>query len=203
MIYLKPMVAGIKEMKNSNNSNTTRSITKMDIKLTKKKSTQTIAPLFASEYFKSGGILKQKNSIQSDSPVMPSPLTPQNQVSKEIKQLSSFARGGTFKSPLPKSNFNNFNTTNQDTKLDGFGSALKVKKGESFKFIGMSVEYSQVSEEKRSSNGSVLDEYLECDQPSELNASSTLRRPVKNSYLTISETAEMASTWGESENVEE
>jgi len=39
MIYLKPMVAGIKEMKNSNNSNTTRSITKMDIKLTKKKST--------------------------------------------------------------------------------------------------------------------------------------------------------------------
>ena len=44
MIILKPMIAGIKEMKNSNSShnptsNMTRSFTKMDIKLPKKKST--------------------------------------------------------------------------------------------------------------------------------------------------------------------
>ena len=101
---------------------------------------------------------------------------------------------------MPKSNFN----TNKDTKLDGFCSNLKkVKKGECFKFIGMSVEYSQISNDDQSSNGSVLDEYLEGGQLNELTASSTLRRPIKNSYLTISETAEMGNTWGESENVEE
>lgn len=70
MIYLKPMVDGIQEIKNNNNNNNTnnissisRSFTKMDINLTKKRSGLSIPPVFASEYLKYPGGLKQKNSM--------------------------------------------------------------------------------------------------------------------------------------------